>query len=157
MLEPPNHKQPSSRAKEIQIVEEDERLVGDERQIVVGAESHNENHTSENAAPATSVTQEDAPKKSYASIVSSQTKKGPTKIYVPSNSRMAPAKAEKQPVKSVAQAPGRESSIPTASGGNAPESKDAQYGGIISKNSCTCMIIYHSLLSFVKHPTGMLN
>ncbi|XP_006338360.1 ras GTPase-activating protein-binding protein 2-like isoform X2 [Solanum tuberosum] len=128
VLEPPNHRQPSSHAEDIQIVEEvvhgsleNEKLVGDEREIMVGAESYI------NAEPATSVSREDAPKKSYASIVSSQTKKGPTKIYVPSNSRMAPAKTEKQPVKSVAQAPGPESSIHTASGGNASESKDAQY------------------------------
>ncbi|KAJ8546233.1 hypothetical protein K7X08_018816 [Anisodus acutangulus] len=81
---------------------ENEKLVGDEREIVVGAESHiNENHASVNAQPATSVAQEDAPKKSYASIVSSQTKKGPTKIYVPASSRMAPAKAEKQPGHSI--------------------------------------------------------
>ncbi|PHU27502.1 hypothetical protein BC332_05834, partial [Capsicum chinense] len=82
---------------------EDERLVADEREIVVGSESHiNDN--------------KDAPKKSYASIVSSETKKLPTKIYVPSNSRLAPARAGKQPVKSVAQAPAPESSVPTASG-----------------------------------------
>ncbi|MCD7458942.1 hypothetical protein HAX54_039666 [Datura stramonium] len=67
-------------------------------------------------------------KKSYASIVSSQTKKGPTRVYVPANSRMPPAKAEKYPVNSVARAPAPESSIPTASEGNIPESKDAQYG-----------------------------
>ncbi|KAK4367608.1 hypothetical protein RND71_011400 [Anisodus tanguticus] len=82
VLDPPNHGQTSSHAEEIQIVEEvvhgsleEEKLVGDERETVVGADSHiNENHTSENAQPTTSVAQEDAPKKSYASIVSSQTK-----------------------------------------------------------------------------------
>ncbi|XP_004232159.1 nuclear transport factor 2-like isoform X1 [Solanum lycopersicum] len=128
VLQPSNHRQPSSHAEDIKIVEEvvhgsleNEKVVGDEREIMVGAESHI------NAEPATSVSREDAPKKSYASIVSSQTKKGPAKIYVPSNSRMAPAKTEKQPVKSVAQAPVPESSIHTASGGNASESKDAQY------------------------------
>lgn len=131
MLEPLHQRQPSSHVEGIQIVEEvvhgsleDKRLVGDERDTVVGAESHiNENHTPENAEPVTSVSQKDTPKKSYALIVSSQTKKGPNKIYVASNTRMAPAKAEKQPVKSMAQA----------------ESKDAQYRGIISKKSCTCM------------------
>ncbi|MCD7458941.1 hypothetical protein HAX54_039665 [Datura stramonium] len=42
VLEPPNHRQPISHAEEIQIVEEvvhgsleDEKLVGDEREIVV--------------------------------------------------------------------------------------------------------------------------
>ncbi|KAM3286425.1 nuclear transport factor 2 isoform X1 [Capsicum chacoense] len=121
--EPPNHTQPSSHAegeiiKEVAHVSlEDERLVADEREIVVGSESHiNDNSTSENAEPDTLVSQEDAPKKSYASIVSSETKKVPTKIYVPSNSRLAPARAGKQPVKSVTQAPAPESSIPTASG-----------------------------------------
>ncbi|KAJ8567135.1 hypothetical protein K7X08_019343 [Anisodus acutangulus] len=108
VLDPPNHGQTSSHAEEIQIVEEvvhgsleDEKLVGAERETVVGADSHiNENHTSENAQPATSVAQEDAPKKSYALIL----------------------------VNSVARAPIPESSISTASGGNVPESKDARYG-----------------------------
>ncbi|OIT05820.1 hypothetical protein A4A49_10752 [Nicotiana attenuata] len=102
VLDPPNHRQTSSHAaEEIQVVDEvvhgsleGERLVGDKREIVVEAESHIiESHNSENAEPATSVSQEDAPKISYASIVSSETKKGPTKIYVPANSRMVPSKA----------------------------------------------------------------
>lgn len=135
VLEPLHQRQPSSHVEGIQIVEEvvhgsleDKRLVGDERDTVVGAESHiNENHTPENAEPVTSVSQKDTPKKSYALIVSSQTKKGPNKIYVASNTRMAPAKAEKQPVKSMAQALRPQSSISSASGGNVAESKDAQY------------------------------
>ncbi|KAJ9564474.1 hypothetical protein OSB04_000440 [Centaurea solstitialis] len=52
---------------------------------------------------------EDAPKMSYASILSSQTKKGgpmPTKVYVPANtSRITPAKTENIPVATVAQGP----------------------------------------------------
>ncbi|XP_075098309.1 nuclear transport factor 2-like [Nicotiana tabacum] len=52
----------------------------------------------------------------------------PVKIYVPANSRLVPSKGAKQPVNSVAQAPAPQSSIPTASGGNVPESKVSQAG-----------------------------
>uniref|UniRef100_K4AW84 Uncharacterized protein n=1 Tax=Solanum lycopersicum TaxID=4081 RepID=K4AW84_SOLLC len=60
------------------------------------------------------VAQEDAPTKSYASIVSSQTKKGPTKIYAPTNtSRIGPPKAVKQTVAALPQTEAPEASNPT--------------------------------------------
>lgn len=142
VVDPPNLDQAGSYAEEVKNVEEevhdsleDGRQVGDEREIVVEAESHfNENQNHANTESENSVAQEDAPKKSYASIVSSQTKKGPTKIYVPTNtSRMAPAKAVKQPVAAVAQTPAIEASNPTAPNGtNVPETNDTEDEGIIS-------------------------
>ncbi|XP_016477862.1 nuclear transport factor 2 [Nicotiana tabacum] len=136
VVDPPNLDQADSYAEEVKNIEEkvhdsleDGRQVGDEREIVVEAESHfNENQNHPNTESENSVAQEDAPKKSYASIVSSQTKKGPTKIYVPTNtSRMAPAKAVKQPVAAVAQTPAIEASNPTAPNGtNVPETNDTE-------------------------------
>ncbi|XP_059283645.1 nuclear transport factor 2-like isoform X4 [Lycium ferocissimum] len=130
VVDPPNLDQAGSYAEEVQHVEEkanepleDGRQVGDESEIVVEAESHfNEDQNPANTESANSVTQEDAPKMSYASIVSSQTKKGPIKIYVPTNtSRAAPPKAVKQPVAAVAQTPAPEASNRTGpSGTNVP-------------------------------------
>lgn len=135
VVDPPNLDQAGSYA-EVQHVEEksndsleDGRQVGDEREIVVEAESHfNEDQNPANTESANFVAQEDAPKKSYASIVSSQTKKGTTKIYVPTNtSRMAPPKAVKQPVAAVAQTAAPEASNPTApSGINVAETNDTE-------------------------------
>ncbi|XP_060192254.1 nuclear transport factor 2-like isoform X2 [Lycium barbarum] len=108
---------------------EDGRQVGDEREIVVEAESYfNEDQNPANTESANSVAQENAPKMSYASIVSSQTKKGPIKIYVPTNtSRTAPPKAVKQPVAAVAQTPAPEASNPTGpSGTNVPETNHTE-------------------------------
>ncbi|KAL3376460.1 hypothetical protein AABB24_003074 [Solanum stoloniferum] len=136
VVDPPNLDQAGTHAEEVQHVEEkandsleDRRQVADEREIVVETESHfNEDQNPTNTESANSVAQEDAPKKSYASIVSSQTKKGPTKIYVPTNtSRMAPPKAEKQPVAAVAQTAAPEASNPTTpSGIDVPEANDAE-------------------------------
>ena len=98
-------------------------------------ESHfNEDQHPTNTESANSVAQEDAPKKPYASIVISQTKKGPTKIYVPTNtSRVAPLKDVKQLVAAVAQnaAPGA-SNPTTTSEIDVPESNDVEEEGIIS-------------------------
>ncbi|KAF3627679.1 hypothetical protein T459_04724 [Capsicum annuum] len=136
VVDPSNFNQAGSYAEEAQHVEEkandsleDGRQVVDEREIVVEAESHfNEDQNPVNTESANSVAQEDAPKKSYASIVSSQTKKGPTKIYVPTNtSRMAPPKAVKQPVAAVAQTAASEASNATApSGINVAETNDTE-------------------------------
>ncbi|EPS71512.1 hypothetical protein M569_03247 [Genlisea aurea] len=52
-----------------------------------------ENHSAADSEAVISASEEDAPKKSYASIVSSQTKRGPMKIYVPTNSARAAAAA----------------------------------------------------------------
>ncbi|KAM3342664.1 nuclear transport factor 2 [Capsicum galapagoense] len=136
VVDPSNFNQAGSYAEEAQHVEEkandsleDGRQVVDEREIVVEAESHfNEDQNPVNTESANSVAQEDAPKKSYASIVSSQTKKGPTKIYVPTNtSRMAPPKAVKQPVAAVAQTAASEASNAAApSGINVAETNDTE-------------------------------
>ncbi|XP_022879398.1 ras GTPase-activating protein-binding protein 2-like isoform X1 [Olea europaea var. sylvestris] len=106
VLDPPNLDQASSHEQVVENIEDihnpviGERQVSIEEDIVVEAESHlDENHISAVAESASSTTPEDAPKKSYASIVSSQSKKGPTKVYVPANtSRVAPTKTEKQSV-----------------------------------------------------------
>ena len=88
MVDPLNLDQARSHAEEVQHVEEkandslvDRRQIANERVIVVEIGSYfNEDQHLTNTESANSVAQEDAPKKSYASIVSSQTKKGPTKI-----------------------------------------------------------------------------
>ncbi|XP_059306080.1 nuclear transport factor 2-like isoform X2 [Lycium ferocissimum] len=97
---------------------EDGRRVGDEREIVA---------------------KEDAPKKSYVSIVSSQTKKGPTKIYVPTNTSRTAQKAVKQPVAAVALTPAPEASNFTGPNGtNVPETNhnedDAEGHSIFVRN-----------------------
>ncbi|XP_047957671.1 nuclear transport factor 2-like isoform X2 [Salvia hispanica] len=85
----------------------------------------NENHVLEAAESLPCSPQEDAPKKSYASIVSSQTKKGPIKVYVPTNtSKVVLPKIEKQPV-NTAEHPAPESPSPIAPT-NASESRDTQ-------------------------------
>ncbi|XP_010317134.2 nuclear transport factor 2-like isoform X3 [Solanum lycopersicum] len=132
----PDLDQAGSPAEEVQHVEEkandssvDGRQVADEREIVVETGSYfNEDQHPTNTESVNSVAQEYAPKKSYASIVSSQTKKGPTKIYVPTNtSRVAPPKAVKQPVAVVAQNAAPESSNPTTTSGiDVPEANDAE-------------------------------
>lgn len=150
VVDPSNFNQAGSYAEEAQHVEEkandsleDGRQVVDEREIVVEAESHfNEDQNPVNTESANSVAQEDAPKKSYASIVSSQTKKGPTKIYVPTNtSRMAPPKAVKQPVAAVAQTAASEASNATApSGINVAETNDTEAEGLFLE---TCLKYTH--------------
>ncbi|PIN02276.1 RasGAP SH3 binding protein rasputin [Handroanthus impetiginosus] len=129
VVDPPKPDHETSHLEEIDITDKkhsdqaiDERPESHDRDIVVEAESHlNENHASEGAESATSASQEDAPKKSYAYIVSSQTKEGPTRIYVPTNmARVASAKTENQSVNQAAGALGSEAHI------DALESNDAQ-------------------------------
>lgn len=134
VVDPPKPDHVTSDVQEFETIEEkdnnqviDERPASQDRDIVVEAGSHlNENHASVATESASSTSQEDAPKKSYASIVSSQTKKGPTKVYVPANSaRVASPKTEKQSVNQAAEASGSEASAhhtPVV----APESNDAQ-------------------------------
>lgn len=82
-----------------------------------------EPHPSENnvslVAQSISTAMEDAPKMSYASILSSQTEKGrpgPTKVYVPANnSRETPTKPENKSVATVARGPPPEVPAPIAS------------------------------------------
>ncbi|KAL8475827.1 hypothetical protein ACS0TY_028476 [Phlomoides rotata] len=121
-----------SEVEEVEIVEEgtdgqviDEGQASNDEDNQVESEPHlNENHVSTVAESASSP-QEDTPKKSYASIVSSQTKKGPTKIYVPANTAKVVPKFVKQPLSSSAEVLGSESSAPAAPD-NAPDRKDAQ-------------------------------
>lgn len=126
VVDPPDLDQAGSPAEEVQHVEEkandssvDGRQVADEREIVVETGSYfNEDQHPTNTESVNSVAQEYAPKKSYASIVSSQTKKRTTKIYAPTNtSRMAPPKAVKQTVVEVAQTAALEVSNPTTPSG----------------------------------------
>ncbi|KAL7094641.1 hypothetical protein ACP275_11G116700 [Erythranthe tilingii] len=130
----PDHTTPHM--EEIKTIEEkdndkvvDERPVIDNRDIVMETEVHlNENHASVAEEPVTLASQEDAPKKSYASILSSQTKKGPTKVYIPANTaRVSSSKTEKQSTNPVTEALSltSEVSAPLAPV-NEPESDDSQ-------------------------------
>ncbi|GFZ19234.1 nuclear transport factor 2 (NTF2) family protein with RNA binding (RRM-RBD-RNP motifs) domain-containing protein [Actinidia rufa] len=110
---------------------DNERRVVSEKEATLDCEPQpNENHIAAVTESSSSSAQEFAPKKSYASILSSQTKKGgagPTKVYVPANtSRLAPKKTEKQSLGLVARDLVPEASAPSASGsafesGNAHE------------------------------------
>ncbi|XP_041992566.1 nuclear transport factor 2-like isoform X1 [Salvia splendens] len=86
-----------------QVIEE--RAASHPREIVVAAESL-----------------EDSPNRSYASIATAQTKKGPTKVYVPPTARVASTKTEKQSVIPVAEASVSEACATV----NAPEIDYAQ-------------------------------
>ncbi|KAL6526342.1 hypothetical protein OROMI_029982 [Orobanche minor] len=123
----------TSQVDEVEVIEEktvdqviEEREAGNPTDIMVEAESQfNEDHVAQVAESVIS-SHEDPPKMSYASIVSSQTKKRPTKIYVPANTaKLAQAKTEKQPI-----IPTAEGSLPESSSHiareDAPESKDVQ-------------------------------
>ncbi|XP_057492366.1 nuclear transport factor 2-like isoform X2 [Actinidia eriantha] len=111
---------------------DNEKRVVREKEATLDCEPQpNENHIAAVTESTSSTAQEDTPKKSYASILSSQTKKGgsrPTKVYVPANtSRLAPKKNEKRrPLGLVASDPAPEASASSASGsafesGNAHE------------------------------------
>ncbi|KAA8547909.1 hypothetical protein F0562_004338 [Nyssa sinensis] len=140
VLDPPMPDPSTSLVEEVQNVDEkvhdpldnEKQLIINEKEVVVELESHsNENQISVVTESASSTAQEDAPKKSYASIVSSQTKKGssgPTKVYVPANtSRAAPIKNDKQSLSSVAHVPGPEAWTTTApSSTNSPENGNVQ-------------------------------
>ncbi|GAV74855.1 RRM_1 domain-containing protein/NTF2 domain-containing protein, partial [Cephalotus follicularis] len=87
--------------------------------VVVTAQSiQNENLTGDDSAP---VALEDAPKKSYASIVKVTTTS--SQVYVPTNKvRTAPANTNQQSFSSAKPAPAPESSAPTSD--SAPESNN---------------------------------
>ncbi|XP_059642491.1 nuclear transport factor 2-like isoform X2 [Cornus florida] len=132
VLDPPMLDPASSLVEEVQNVDvkardplDNEKQLVNEKEVVVDSESHsNENHVSAVPESASSTAQEDAPKKvSYASIVSSQTKKGssgPIKVFVPANtSRMLPMKTDKQSIGLATHAPEPEASAPSSI--NAPE------------------------------------
>lgn len=139
LVDSPNANHAPSQLEEVEIIEEgtddqvtDEGQASNDTDNLVEVDPHwNDNHVSVTAESLTSSSQEDAPKKSYASIVSSQTKKGTTIVYVPADTaKVVPAKTEKQPLNPTAEATGSESSAPITSD-NAPESKDAQDEGIL--------------------------
>lgn len=128
----------------------DERPAIDNRDIVVEAESHlNENHASVAEESVTSPYQEDVPKKSYASILSSQTKKGPSKVYVPASSaRVGPAKTEKQTADPATEALVSEASAPPRAPVNAPKSDDAPDEGQYFRIFC---LLYHTICKIKYH------
>ncbi|KAL6551612.1 hypothetical protein OROGR_007766 [Orobanche gracilis] len=124
----------TSQVDEVEVIEEntvdqviEEREAGNHTDILIEAESQfNEDHVTEVAESVIS-SHEDPPKMSYASIVSSQTKKRPTKIYVPANTaKLSQAKTEKQPIIPTGEGLLPESSSHTAREDAAPESKDVQ-------------------------------
>ncbi|KAK3012282.1 hypothetical protein RJ639_012952 [Escallonia herrerae] len=134
--DPPVTDQATSHIEENQKIDEtthepldDESQLASEK-VTMDREPHSdENHVSAVTEPTSPSAQEGTPKKSYASIVSSQTKKGNAgsiKIYVPANtSKVAPTKTEKQ-----SQAPAPEASVPSApSIIDAPESSNFQDEG----------------------------
>ncbi|KAL2523026.1 Nuclear transport factor 2 (NTF2) family protein with RNA binding (RRM-RBD-RNP motif) domain [Forsythia ovata] len=134
VLDPPSLNLATSHTEDVENVEEkaddqvnDEMQVSNDVDIPVVGESHlDENHMTTVEESATSSSQEDAPKKSYASILSSQSKKGPTEVYVPANTlRVAPTLTEKQSINSAAPASGPESSSSTEPV-NEPESHDTE-------------------------------
>ncbi|CAI9752746.1 unnamed protein product [Fraxinus pennsylvanica] len=135
VLDLPNLNQATSQKEDVETVEEKaDDLVNDVMQvsnddvdILVVGESHlDENHISSVAESATSSSQEDPPKKSYASILSSQSKMGPTKVYVPANTLgVAPTITEKRSIDSAVTASSPEPSSPTAPV-NEPESHDTE-------------------------------
>ena len=95
----------------------DERAASHPREIVVAEEPNNSAYL------------EDFPIMSYASIVGAQTKKGPTKVYIPPTARVASTKTEKQSIIPLAEASVSEASKNCATV-NAPEIDYAHDEGI---------------------------
>lgn len=158
MIDPPKPENVTSQGIKTTEEKENDQVINEKpashpRDIVVEAESLlNENHASVAEEPIiTSANQEDAPKKSYASIVSSQTKKRPAKVYVPtSTTRVESAKTEKQSINPVAEA-----SVPEASEHqetvHALESDDAQDEGILSLFGLYLCPDFMNLIKFVSY------
>ncbi|XP_065855211.1 nuclear transport factor 2-like isoform X2 [Euphorbia lathyris] len=97
-----------------------------EKEIVLESHSHsNGNNVSIVVESGPSITQEDAPKKSYASIVKVEKgTSGPTKVYVPTNaSKVTHKKPQHQPVPA-APVTEHETSVPSSN--ESPESSNAQ-------------------------------
>lgn len=134
VLDPPVFNQENSHIEELPNVEtKTDDSKGNESEStkdVSNPESQpTENHISAALDPASCNAEEDTPKKSYASIVSSHTKKGNSgsvKMYVPTNStKVAPPKTEKLSLNSISQ-----DLAPAASVPNAPASSNAGDEGI---------------------------
>ncbi|XP_058186951.1 nuclear transport factor 2-like isoform X2 [Rhododendron vialii] len=141
VYDPPEVDSTTSLVEEVQVqhveekpcdpVDNETQLVNEEEVVVEHEPQSDENHVLAVTESASYTAQEDAPKKSYAYILSSQTKKagsGPAKVYVQANtSRVGPTKTEKRTPVPVAHDPVTEPSAPSASGSvNAPQSGNAQ-------------------------------
>ena len=108
---------------EAPIVEEEAREVlenegssANENNSVRPEPNPSENNMSPVLEPISSTAEEDTPKKSYASILSSQTKKGPAKAHVPAKTvKTTPTKTESKPAATVSQGPPTEVTAPIAS------------------------------------------
>lgn len=160
VYDPPEVDSTTSLIEEVQVqhVEEkpcdpvdNERQLVDEEEVVVEHEPQSdENHVLAVTESASYTAQEDAPKKSYAYILSSQTKKagsGPAKVYVQANtSRVGPTKTEKQTPIPVAHDPVTEPSAPSASGSvNDPQSGNAQEEG----SDAVCFLLFQTRWLFL--------
>ncbi|RVW31430.1 hypothetical protein CK203_086783 [Vitis vinifera] len=106
-------------------LENEEQLVNEEEDFTETQSHPIENDDSTIAESSSSSAQEDAPKKSYASIVKvMKGSSGSTKVYVPTKTtKVTPAKTENQSPGLAAPAPVPESSVTSSI--NAPESSDA--------------------------------
>ncbi|KAK1383529.1 ras GTPase-activating protein-binding protein 2-like [Heracleum sosnowskyi] len=133
VLDPPVINQENSHIEELPHVEtKTDDLKGNESEstkaVPIPESPPRENHISAALDPASCNAEEDAPKKSYASIVSSHTKKGNSgsvKMYVPTNStKVAPPKTEKPSLNSISQ-----DLAPAVSVSNAPASNNGRDEG----------------------------
>ncbi|XP_074377006.1 nuclear transport factor 2-like isoform X2 [Apium graveolens] len=123
VLDPPVFNQEKSHIEELPNVEEkNDDLKGNESEstkaVPISESQSTENHIIADLDPVSCNPEEDAPKKSYASIVSSHTKNGnlgSVKMYVPATSaKVAPLKTEKPSLNSVSQALAPAASVPNA-------------------------------------------
>ncbi|KAJ9147522.1 hypothetical protein P3X46_029674 [Hevea brasiliensis] len=105
-------------------VETEKQLIY-EKEVIVESQSHSNGNNVSVVESASSVTQEDIPKKSYASIVKvARGGSAPIKVYVPTGTaKVTPKKPENQSV-SVAPATEPEASVPSSN--ETPESSNAQ-------------------------------
>ncbi|KAL8094587.1 hypothetical protein AgCh_036209 [Apium graveolens] len=116
------------------VEEKNDDLKGNEstKAVPISEPQSTENHIIADLDPVSCNPEEDAPKKSYASIVSSHTKKGnlgSVKMYVPATSaKVAPLKNEKPSLNSISQALAPATSVP-----NAPSSSNGSDEGVQSK------------------------
>ena len=93
----------------------------------------NEDQNPANTESANSVAQEDSPKKSYASIVTSQKRKGHQNLGTHKYFQNVFSKVVKQSVAAVAQTAALEASNTISPGGiNEPETNDTEHECIIS-------------------------
>jgi hypothetical protein len=131
---------------------EEERQVNNKEESVAEADSHlNGKHYAADLESRIAAIK-DVPKKSYASIVGSETRKGPIKIYVPANtSKAAAIKAEKQVVDSGARslAQAQEELPPTATGRvTASENKVADDDGMVIQHFVLKISLFNCCILF---------